>query len=110
MTPWIVLSSLDNLPKVNQRCEVQSDNIHQQLRAIVVLNHGFYHGILDLSVVQVDADFVADLELPLVWLLRGWHAEECTLVWWHLARKRVANGVGRVYQNSAINELYWPTA
>ena len=27
--------------------------------------------------VQVYSDFVADLELPVVWLLCGWHGKEC---------------------------------
>jgi len=34
--------------------------------------------ILDLPAVQVHADFGADLELSVVWLLCGWHGKECT--------------------------------
>jgi len=36
---------------------------------------GANDGILDFAVVQVHADFVADVELALGFL--GWHAAEC---------------------------------
>jgi hypothetical protein len=45
---------------------------HPQFDSIVVLNHGANYSILDLPVMQIRADFVADLKLPL-WFL-GWHA------------------------------------
>ena len=54
---------LDNLPRINQRSEVKTDDIHLQFDSIVVLNHGANDGILDFAVVQVDADLVAYLEL-----------------------------------------------
>jgi len=66
--------SLDNLPRINQRGEIQADDIYLQFDFIAVLNYGAYYRILDFPVVQVHADFVADLELPVVWLLCGWHA------------------------------------
>jgi len=65
-------TSLDNLPKVNQRRKVEADDSHLQFGSIVVLNHGANDGILDLAVVQVHADLVAYFELAL-WFL-GWHA------------------------------------
>jgi hypothetical protein len=40
--------------------------------SIVVLNHGADNGILDLVVMKVHADFVADIEFGL-WFF-GWHA------------------------------------
>ena len=45
---------------------------HLQFDSIVFVNHGANDGILNFSVVQVDADFVANLKLAL-WVL-GWHA------------------------------------
>ena len=42
------------------------------------MKHGADDRILDLPVVEVHADFVADFELSMVWLLFGWHAKECT--------------------------------
>jgi len=41
-----------------------------------MLNHGANDGVFNLAVVQIDADFVADLEFAF-WFL-GCHAEECT--------------------------------
>jgi len=73
----LVAFSLDNLPGVDQRREVETDNIHLQFDTIV-LNHGANDSILDFPVVQVDADFVAYLKFAL-WVL-GWHAKECTMV------------------------------
>src|SRR5215469_12789556 len=70
-------TSPDNLPGINQRREVEADDIHLQFDSIVVVNHGAHDGILDFAVVQVYSDLVADLELPLVWLLCGWHGKEC---------------------------------
>jgi hypothetical protein len=70
---WIGATSLNNLPRIDQRREVETDNIHLSLDSIVVLNHGANDGILDFAVMKVHADFVADLELPIVWLLWGWH-------------------------------------
>jgi len=45
---------------------------HPQFDSIVVLNHGANDGILDFPVLQVHADFVADLELNALvpWLAR----------------------------------------
>jgi hypothetical protein len=62
-------ASLNNLPRINQRREVEADNIHLQFDPIVVLNHGANNGILDFTVMQVHADIVTDFELPAVWLL-----------------------------------------
>ena len=56
------------MPGINQRREVETHNVHLQFDSIIVLNHGTNDGILDLSVMQVHADFVADLELAL-WVL-----------------------------------------
>ena len=55
--------SLDNLSGINQRREVEANNIYLQLGAIVVLDHGADDGILDFPVMQVHADSIADLEL-----------------------------------------------
>jgi len=52
--------------------KVEADNVHLQFDYILILNHGANDGILDFAVVQVDADFVADLKFA-VWFL-GWHA------------------------------------
>jgi hypothetical protein len=42
-----------------------------------MLNHGANDGIFNLAVVQIDADFVADLEFAwLLWILG--HGEQCT--------------------------------
>ena len=70
----IAKSSLDNLPRINQRREVETYDIHLYFGFIAVLNHGANDSILNFPVVQVDADFVADLELPVIGLLVGWHA------------------------------------
>ena len=65
--------SLHNLPRINQRREVQADNIHLlKLGFAPELNHGANDSILDLPVVEVHAGFVADPKFAL-WLL-GWHA------------------------------------
>jgi hypothetical protein len=63
---------LDNLPRINQRSEVKTDDIHLQFDSIVVLNHGANDGILDFAVVQVHSDLITDREVAL-WFL-GWHA------------------------------------
>ena len=63
---------LDNLPRINQRSEVKTDDIHLQFDSIVVVNHGTNDSILNFAVMQVHADFVTDRELAL-WFL-GWHA------------------------------------
>ena len=68
--------SLDNLPRINQRGKVKSNDIHLQFDSIIVLNDGAHDGILDFPMVQVDADLVAYLELPVVWLLWDWHRRE----------------------------------
>jgi len=66
------------LPRVNKRREVEADDIHLLFGAIGVLDHGANDSILDFSVVQVHADFVADAELSVVRSLWGWDAMECT--------------------------------
>jgi hypothetical protein len=70
-----VRTSLDNLPKVDQRREVEPDNIHLQLGAIGVLDHGAYDGIPDFDMVKVHAGFATRFEHTF-WFL-GWHAREC---------------------------------
>jgi len=75
---WSDVTSLDHLPRVNKRREVEADDIHLQFGAIGVLDHGANDSILDFSVVQVHADFVADAELSVVRSLWGWDAMECT--------------------------------
>jgi len=71
-------TSLDNLPRINQRREVETHNVHLSLESIGVLNHGANDSILDLAMVQVHADFVAYLKFAL-WVL-SWHARKCTIV------------------------------
>ena len=61
-------TSLDNLPRINQRREVEADDVHLQFDSIVVLNHGANDGILDFAVVKVYADFIAEVEFAL-WCL-----------------------------------------
>ena len=63
---------LDNLPRINQRGEVEADNVHLEFDYILILNHGADDSILDFAVMQIDADFVADFELAL-WF-PGWHS------------------------------------
>ena len=65
----------------NQRREVEADNIHLQFGTVGVLDHGANDGILDFAVVQVDADFVADLKLAL-WFL-SWHARNLPSLRFH---------------------------
>jgi len=36
----------DNLPRINQRRAVEADNIHLQLGAVGVLDHGAHHRVL----------------------------------------------------------------
>ena len=43
-------------------------------------NHDTHDSLVDFSVVQVDADFFADLELTVIRLLLGWHARKSTIV------------------------------
>jgi len=73
-------TSLDDLPHINQRREIEADNIHLQFDSIGVLNHGANDGILDFAVVQVHADFVTYFELAL-WFL-GWHVVLSTCLAW----------------------------
>src|SRR6516162_2656222 len=54
-------TSVDHLLRINQRREVETDDIHMQFDSIAVLNHGANDGILNLPVMEVHADFVADL-------------------------------------------------
>jgi hypothetical protein len=63
-------TSLDNLPRINQRRQVEADDVHLQFDSVGVLNHGAYDSILDFAAVQVHADCVADLKFAL-WFL-GW--------------------------------------
>ena len=44
-------TSLDNLPRINQRREVETDDVHLQFGLIAVLNHGTNDGVLNLPVV-----------------------------------------------------------
>jgi len=60
------------LLRIDQRREVEADNIYLQFDSIGVLHHGAYDGVLDFAVMEVDADFITDLELAL-WFV-GWHA------------------------------------
>jgi hypothetical protein len=53
------------LPRINQRREVETDNIHLQFETVAVVNHGSNDSILDLAVMQVHANFVADVELSI---------------------------------------------
>jgi hypothetical protein len=55
--------SLDNLPRVDQSRQVEADDVYLQFDSVIVLNHSADDGILDFPVVQVHADFIADLEL-----------------------------------------------
>ena len=48
--------SFDNLPRINQRREVEAYDVHLKLDLIAVLNHGSNDSILDFPVVQIDAD------------------------------------------------------
>jgi len=59
-------TSVDHLLRINQRREVETDDIHLQFDSIAVLNHGANDGILNLPVMKIYADFVADLELTVV--------------------------------------------
>jgi len=61
-------TSFDNLPRINQRRKVETDDVHLWLDSIVVVNHSTNDGVLNFAVVKVDADFVADLEVAL-WFL-----------------------------------------
>ena len=67
--------SLDNLPSINQRSEVEADNIHLQFHSIVVVNHGAHYRVFNFSVVQIHADFITDLELSITLL-----PEPCSLL------------------------------
>ena len=49
-------TSLDNLPRINQRHKVEADDVYLWFDSIVVLNHGANHSIFNFPVVQVDAD------------------------------------------------------
>ena len=49
------------LQKLHERLRLMADNIHLQFGTVGVLDDGANDGILDFAVVQVDADFVADL-------------------------------------------------
>jgi hypothetical protein len=49
-------TSLDNLPRINQRRKVEADDVYLWFDSIVVLNHGANHSIFNFPVVQVDAD------------------------------------------------------
>ena len=80
---------LDNLPRINQRSEVKTDDIHLQFDSIVVLNHGANDGILDFAVVQVHSDLITDREVAL-WFL-GWHA-------------RTVRWVGECFQDAGLNQ------
>jgi len=63
-------SLLGNLPRINQRREIKADNIHLQFDSIVVLNHGANNCIFNLPVMQIHADFVADLKFArILWIL-----------------------------------------
>jgi len=56
--------------------------LNQGYRTLLVLNvpkRLEFLLVLNFAVVQVHADFVADLELP-VWLLWGWHARNVSRV------------------------------
>jgi hypothetical protein len=64
-------TSFDNLPRINQRREVDTDHVHLKFDFIAILNYGANDSVLDFPVVQVDADFVADFELSVIGL--GWH-------------------------------------
>ena len=54
--------SLDNLPRITQHREVETDDVHLWFDSIVVLNHGAYDGILNFAVMQVDADLSVTTE------------------------------------------------
>jgi hypothetical protein len=45
----------NDLPFLNPRREVKSDNVNLQFDSIVVLYHGASDGTLDFAVVQLDA-------------------------------------------------------
>ena len=66
---------LNDLVRINQRREVETNDVYLQFDSIVVLNHGANDGILDLAAKQIHADFVTGLEVAL-WFL-GWHAVDC---------------------------------
>ena len=48
-------TSLDNLPRINQRREVETDDATCSLIRIVVLNYGANNGVLNLAAVRVVA-------------------------------------------------------
>jgi len=65
-----VLPSFDNLPRINQRREVEAVDVHLQFDSIVVVNHGANYGVLNFAVMKVHADFIAYFELA---RFLGWH-------------------------------------
>jgi hypothetical protein len=66
--PWrsfasrLITRTLNNLRNRNQ-CRLLVTEIHLQFETVLMLDNSPDGGILDLSVVQVHFDFVADLEL-----------------------------------------------
>ena len=66
-----MLPSFDNLPRINQRREVEAVDVHLQFDSIVVVNHGANYGVLNFAVMKVHADFIAYFEFALRFL--GWH-------------------------------------
>jgi len=48
---------------VDQRRDVDADDVHLEFLAFVGVDDGFYYGLVDLAAMQICADFIADLEL-----------------------------------------------
>ena len=44
-------TSLDNLSRINQRCEVETNDVHLQFDFVAVLNYGSNDCVLDFAVM-----------------------------------------------------------
>jgi hypothetical protein len=58
--------------RINQRRQVETDNVHLQFETVAVVNHGANNGVLNFAAVKVDADSVTDSEfLAASWFFPG---------------------------------------
>jgi hypothetical protein len=52
--------------------------VHLQLETVRVVDDSLDDSVLDSPVMQIDADFVANAELSVIWFRRRGHAGEFT--------------------------------
>ena len=101
--------SLDDLPPVDE-CGLILPVGHLEPDALSTFDDRRHSRFNDTAACQADQGEVADFELSIVWLLRGWHARESAL---HLSTQGLIHfsllmSGATLAQSNLLAAPYWP--